>query len=97
MTTETNTKLVTLKRTSLTPNFDKLVLDPHSRGSIEYARARHSINEDFKLNFAGNQPLAKRYRKASKEAVVEFLKGKVSKNKENKLIVTFPDGSIAHL
>lgn len=92
-----STKLVTLKRTSLTPNFDTLVLDPHGRGSVEYARARDAINQDYKLNFAGNQPLAKRYRKASKEAVVEYLKGTVGKNKENKLIVTFPDGSIANL
>lgn len=82
---------------SLTPHCDAVLLDPAGKGSVEYARARSAINEDFKLNYPGNQALAKRLRKSSKRTVVEFLKGKVSRNKEDKLIVTFPDNSVAHL
>ena len=85
------------KQTELTPNCNATLLNPEGKGSVEYARARSAINEDFKLNFPRNEALAKRIRKESKRTVVSFLKGEVTRNTENKLIVTFPDKSIARL
>lgn len=84
-------------KVSLTPNCDKLVIDPEGRGSIEYARARNAINMDYSLLFRSNQALAKRLRREQKKTVVSFLKGEVSKNGEGKLIVTFPDKTVARL
>ncbi len=90
--------VATGKRTSLTPNCDACWINPHApRLNVEYARARASINEDFKLNFKMSQPTAKNIRKRSKKAVIEALSGVVSKNTEGKLIVTFPDQSVARL
>lgn len=85
-----------------TANFDQLQLNKEGKRSIEYARARTAINEDYKNNFKSNQALAKRVRKACKEVVVEVLEGKVStkvdeKTKEKKILVTFPDHSVARL
>lgn len=86
------------KRVSLTPNGDQIIIDPSSsRLSIEYAKARSAINADFALNVKGNEAMARRLRRESKTKVVDFLGGKVSKNDKGKLIVTFPDQSIAHL
>jgi hypothetical protein len=86
------------KRTSLSPHCDTIILDPNApKLSVEYAKARSAIAEDFKLNVKGNEPLAKRLRKQSKQEVVKFLNGKVSKNPEGNLIVTFPDNSVARL
>lgn len=86
------------KRMSLSPHCDTLIIDPSApKLSVEYARARNSIAEDFKLNVKGNEALAKRMRKQSKQKVVKFLNGKVSKNAEGNLIVTFPDNSVARL
>lgn len=91
---------------SLTPNCDKMLLDKNApRLSVEYAKARMNINEDFKFVFSFNQPLAKKFRKEWKRNVVSFLDGKVSTKEEankqgkmeKKIIVTFPDGSVARL
>lgn len=96
----------TTKITSLNPNCDACMIDnTAAKLSVEYARARTAINEDFKLTFPANQALAKRIRKESKTRTVAFLGGKVSKKwndmedtaKGFKLIVTFPDGTVANL
>ena len=85
------------KQTELTPHCNNTLLNPEGKGSVEYARARSAINEDFKINFPRNEALAKRLRKESKRTVIEHLGGVVSRNDEKKLIVTFPDKSIARL
>ena len=83
------------------PHFDKLVLDQNARKlSVEYAKARIAINEDYKLNFARNQALAKRIRRESKNVVIEVLGGKVStktEGNEKKVLVTFPDQTVARI
>lgn len=95
------------KRVSLTPNLDKIFIDPTNRGSVEYARARNAINADFRVNFKMNQPLAIKLRRQSKRVAVEALNGTVSKkmvdDEKNPgkqrpvFIVTFPDKSVANL
>jgi hypothetical protein len=91
---------------SLRPNAEACFIDNKAaKLSVEYARARTAINEDYKLMFPRNQALAKRMRQESKKEVVSFLDGKVSKkwndmedtSKGYKLIVSFPDGSVANL
>lgn len=93
------------KTRSLTPHCDDVLVDPNAkRLSVEYARARASINEDYKLNFKGNQAMAERVRRQSKDTVIQYLGGKVAKKlvekdgkKYTQLMVTFPDGSQANL
>jgi hypothetical protein len=101
------------KRLSLTSSADAIIVDPGApRLSVEYAKARGAIQADFRENFKMNQPMAKRMRKEQKQIVIEHLKGKVSKktievgdkeyNKERggeqyKMLVTFPDNSVARL
>ncbi len=81
-----------------TPHCDAILInDKAPRLSVEYAKCRTAINEDFKLMFASNQALAKRQRSESKHRIVAHLKGEVSRNKEGDLIVTFPDTSVARL
>lgn len=91
---------------STTPNCDKVFLNREApKRSVEYAKARTAINEDFMENKVHNVALAKRVRKESKHKVVAFLEGKVSKkwndpadeSKGFKYIVSFPDGSQANL
>jgi hypothetical protein len=82
---------------SYTPAMNNLFINPDGRGSVEYAKARVAINEDFRTIFEYNQALAKRTRKEAKRAMVQLLGGKVSKNNKEKLIVTFPDNSVARL
>jgi hypothetical protein len=100
---QTDTIKANGQRTSLTPNADRILIDPTGRGSVEYAKARQAIQADFQLNFAMNQPLAKKMRKQSRHAIVDFLKGTVTLKQSAKAgekpyyIVTFPDNSVARL
>lgn len=88
-----------------TPHFDKLVIDINApKLSIEYAKGRVAVNEDFQLNYPRNQALARRLRRASKDVLVEALGGKVSTKvetvngkTEKKILVTFRDQSVARL
>jgi hypothetical protein len=83
---------------SLTPHLDQCFIDPKGpRLSLEYAKGRAALNEDFKFLFAMNEPLAKRKRKELRHALVELLGGKVSLNEKKKHIVTFPDNTVARL
>lgn len=98
---------------STTPNCDSVYLDKNApRLSVEYAKARKAINDDYALMQPRNQALAKRLRKESKHRVVAFLEGKVSRKTLNagdpgykddkqgeqfRMIVTFADGSVANL
>ena len=88
------------------PNFDKLVLDQNApKMSVEYAKARDAINEDYKLNYGRNVALAKRIRRESKNVVIEVLGGKVSTKtetmsngkSEKKVLITFPDNTVARI
>lgn len=88
--------------TAVHPRFDALVLNVHApKLSVEYARARDAINGDFADLVKKNEALAKRIRRGCKDVVVEALGGKVSKGKDEKggmkLLVTFPDHSVARL
>ena len=83
-----------------TPHFEALVLNKEGKLSVEYAKARTAINADHALNFPKNQALAKRLRKECKKVVVEMLGGKVSTafvEGEKRLLVTFPDQTVARL
>jgi hypothetical protein len=93
---------------AITPNFDGLSLDKNApKLSVEYAKARTAVNLDYAQNHPRNQALAKRVRRACKDVVVDVLGGKVSKTKvtddkakdfgQVKLLVTFPDQSVARL
>ena len=94
-------KRIEVEESSLSPHCDQLLINKDAkRLSVEYAKARSAINEDFKVNFAANQALAKRLRSDRKRKIVDHLGGKVSKKHEDgkmKLLVTFPDGSTANL
>lgn len=101
------------KRLSLTSNADTIIVDAGApRLSVEYAKCRGAIQADFRENFKMNQPMAKRMRREAKQIVIEHLKGKVSKKtieqsdpeyskerggEQYKMLVTFPDGSVARL
>lgn len=90
--------------TSTTPNADKFFPNKNApKLSIEYAKGRAAIGEDFKQNLTFNVALAKRIKRQSKEVLINFLDGKVSKKQTDAskkgytMIVTFPDGSVANL
>jgi hypothetical protein len=89
---------------SLTPNCDLVFINKNAKLSVEYAKARNAIEEDFKTMFRSNQAMAKKVRKEYKTKVVAHMDGKVSwaeKDKGGKkhryLIVTFPDHTVATL
>src|SRR5687767_4661714 len=64
---------------SLTPNSDKVFINKKApRLSVEYAKARNAIYEDYKLLFASNQAMAKRVKKEHKDRAVNYLEGKVA-------------------
>jgi hypothetical protein len=114
MTTNSTTVVTASgKRLSLSSHADQIIIDSNApRLSVEYAKARDAIQADFRENFKMNQPMAKRMKRQSKETVIEFLGGKVSKKvltpedkdyntkrggSQFKMLVTFPDNSVARL
>lgn len=77
---------------------DSINLNPNSKKSVEYARARAAINHDCYTLYKDNAAAAKNFKVARKKVIIEFLGGKIQKvNDEQgyRKLVVFPDESKA--